>query len=679
MVQQDLLHELWGITYLPFASIIKNLPAGDKLPFWRLADGILLIRIKLNSPLKSTGMKNSTHFNKLSTMKITIMKALIILVITGGTVFLHAQNFEWAKQMGGTGADNGQSVAVDASGNVYTTGGFEGTVDFDPGPGESILTSAGYTDIFISKVSASGNLVWVKQIGGDKDDYGNSITLDASGNVLTTGYFKDTVDFDPGVGTFILLIDAFYYGPTGTQYIKGSDIFISKLDADGNFVWAKQIGGNLTDFGTGIVVDGSNNVLTTGEFSNHYNTDSTDFDPGPGVFNLGVGGGFISKLDASGNFLWAKQFGWNNSSSSFCGSIDGVFTCIFDENYTASFQSVALDASDNVYTTGSFVSTTDFDPGPGTFNLIHLGNRDAFVCKLNSSGNFVWAKQFGGSSSSALAEDIAIDGSGNVYTTGYFTGTVDFNPGAATNNLKSTATGSADIFISKLNSSGNYVWAKGMGGTTEDRGASIALDAQSNVYTTGYFSAKADFDPGAGKYFLTPAGNDIFISKLSTAGAFVWARKLGGTGDDQGKGIAIDTGTNVLTTGYFSGTADFDPNSGTYHLISAGGSDAFVQKMNQTIIAAPFIPELTHASDFEFNVFPNPAQDRVTISFTNDKEGRYEIDLLDITGKLMATYSGISFVGRNEREFDIRHLSAGMYQIAFLSGNSLTLKRLIID
>ena len=141
--------------------------------------------------------------------------ALLLVVITGITV--KAQNFEWAKSMGGGNPDWGNSVAVDASGNVYTTGFFDGTVDFDPGAGTFNLTSAVGYDIFISKLDASGNFVWAKSIGGVNDDWGNSIAVDASGNVYTTGWFMNTADFDPGPGTFNLTT------------VGSEDIFICKL------------------------------------------------------------------------------------------------------------------------------------------------------------------------------------------------------------------------------------------------------------------------------------------------------------------------------------------------------------------------------------------------------------------------------------------------------------------
>ncbi|MFA6510840.1 MAG: SBBP repeat-containing protein, partial [Candidatus Paceibacterota bacterium] len=480
--------------------------------------------------------------------KIFKYKLLGILLLTTFLIplfsFADDVTYSWAKGMGGTGADYAQDVFVDTSGNVYTTGYFAGTADFDPGAGTSNLTSAGSDDIFVSKLDTSGNFVWVKQFGGTSSDRANSISVDSSGNVYTTGYFAGTADFDPGAGT------------SNLTSAGNADIFVSKLDTSGNFVWVKQLGGTNTDNANSISVDSSGNVYTTGYFA-----DTADFDPGAGTSNLTSAGAqdiFVSKLDTSGNFVLVKQFGGTGGDYA---------------------QDVFVDSSGNVYTTGYFADTADFDPGAGTSNLTSasVGVFDIFVSKLDTSGNFVWVKQFGGTGEDR-ANSISVDSSGNVYTTGYFRETVDFDPGAGTSNL--TFAGADDIFVSKLDTSGNFVWVKQLGGTGNERANSISVDTSGNVYTTGYFYATADFDPGAGTSNLTPVGNaDIFVSKLDTSGNFVWGKQLGGTDLDTANSIYVDSSGNVYTTGRFNGTADFDPGAGTSNLTSAGGNDIFVSKL----------------------------------------------------------------------------------------------------
>ncbi len=138
--------------------------------------------------------------------KIIIIVLLTFLGLSNSAV---AQDVSllWAKQMGGASSDGGESIVVDANGNVYTTGYFNGTADFDPGPERLILHLLVLENIFISKLDASGNFVWAKKIGAaSDDDEGFSIAVDASGNVYVTGYFFGTVDFDPGPGTLLSYI-----------------------------------------------------------------------------------------------------------------------------------------------------------------------------------------------------------------------------------------------------------------------------------------------------------------------------------------------------------------------------------------------------------------------------------------------------------------------------------------
>lgn len=500
-------------------------------------------------------MKNMFQIYHRKKASIVFLSFIFILLTN---LSINAQvTFDWARKMGGTSSDYAGSIAVDASGNVYTSGGFQGTVDFDPGPGTFTLASLGSNDMFISKFDASGNFVWAKRIGGTLSDFASSITLDGSGNVYTTGYFQGTVDFDPGPGTFTLVSAGSF------------DVFINKLDASGNFVWAKRIGDTSSDIGNSITVDASGNVYTTGFFNG-----TVDFDPSLSTFTLVSAGSsdiFISKLDATGNFVWAKRIGGTSSDS---GS------------------SITVDASGNVYTTGIFQATVDFDPGAGTFNLVSAGADDIFISKLDINGDFVWAKKMGGSSID-IVSSIAKDASGNIYTTGYFEGTVDFDSGPSTFTL--TSAGAEDYFISKLDINGDFVWAKKMGGTSYDNGGSVAIDGSGDVYTTGAFNGTVDFDPGIGTFTLASAGsNDIFVSKLDGAGNFIWAKTMGGSGGDEAYSITIDASYNIYIAGTFQATVDFDPGAGNFSLSSAGSVDVFIHKMSQCV--SPLAPTNTTPS-----------------------------------------------------------------------------------
>jgi hypothetical protein len=392
-------------------------------------------------------------------------------------------NYLWAKKIGGTMITSAGAITVDASGNIHIAGHFEGTVDFDPGAGTLNIASAGQDDVFVTKLDASGNLIWAQTMGGSVTDYARDIYVDDSGNVYTTGHFEGTSDYDPGSGMANLTSEG------------ASDVFVSKLDASGNYVWAKSMGGPSSEFATSITVDLSSNVYTTGFFQNN-----ADFDPGVGVnilMTVGMNGAFISKLDASGNFVWAK------------GTSSG--DVISGESGTA----ITVDDSGNTYISGSFFGTSDFDPGAGTALITSAGQNDIFFLKLDNSGNHVWSKSIGGPGSD-IVRAIDIDDNSNVYTSGYFDGSSDFDPGAGQVNL--TSEGSFDVFVSKLDSSGNYNWAVAMGGTGSDFSHSIVVDPAGNIFTTGYFQDIVDFDPGAGNFILTQnasSESDGFVHKMN--------------------------------------------------------------------------------------------------------------------------------------------------------------------
>ncbi|HRG01014.1 MAG TPA: T9SS type A sorting domain-containing protein [Bacteroidia bacterium] len=391
----------------------------------------------------------------------------------------------------------------------------------------------------INLATAQSNFNWVKQLGGLGTEVGTNLTTDNFGNVYTVGWFEGTVDFDPGVGIFNL-------SSSGDK-----DVFISKLNSAGSFVWAKKIGGTSYDYSKSIFVDINGNIFIIGNFKG-----SANFDPGNTNITLtssGIDDIFISKFDSLGNHKWTKKIG-------------GLYGDIG--------QKITGDKNGNIYCTGYFTGTVDFDPGTTVYNLNYIAGNDIFILKLNTNGDFVWVKQQGGNSIDQ-GLDINIDNSGYIYTTGVFQSTADFDPGTSIYNL--TSTGGSDVFISKLDSTGRFVWARKIGGTSTDLANSISIDASNNIYITGYFWGTSDFDPSNTVYNLTSTGlSDIFISKFDSAGNYLWAKKMGGTSYDQALSVINDSIGHVFTTGYFSGTCDFDPSNDTLNLISIGASDSFI-------------------------------------------------------------------------------------------------------
>ncbi|MBL4707762.1 MAG: SBBP repeat-containing protein, partial [Flavobacteriales bacterium] len=384
---------------------------------------------------------------------------------------------DWVTQTGSTSNDRGFSITIDAFGNSYTTGYFIGTVDFNPGPGTAMLTSGGGGDIFVQKLNAKGELIWVKQMKGSTQmydgGYGTSITTDVVGNVYITGEYIGTVDFDPGPGVSNL---------TGGLY----NMFIQKLDTNGNLIWVKGIQGEV--YPEIVKTNKYGSVYVSGSFNG-----TVDFDPGGGIVNLSVApsfhfyGNFILKLNSNnGNFQWATKVG--------------------ESNYHLDGTKITIDTSGNVYSTGRFYGTVDFDPGLGVSNLTSYGPADnVFIQKLDTAGNLLWVKQIGSNTYwHCESKSVTTDINGNVYTTGSFSGTLDFNPGLGVSNL--TSVGGNDVFIQKLDVNGNFLWGKKIGGGSSDVGYSITTDVDGSVYTTGLFNNVVDFDPSSGASNLTAVG-----------------------------------------------------------------------------------------------------------------------------------------------------------------------------
>ncbi|MGX7668408.1 SBBP repeat-containing protein, partial [Flavobacterium pedocola] len=521
-------------------------------------------------------------------------------------------NYIWAKAIGGTSMDIANSIALDATGQVYIAGQFQGTADFNPAAAAANLTSVGGVDIFFAKYDTSGNYVWAKSVGSVGEDIARSIALNSSGQVHVAGYFSATADFNPAAATNNLV-------PVG----GGQDIFIAKYDNNGNYLWAKVVGGNSPDDVNSMAIDSSGNVHITGYFqltadfdpsaatsnlvagtstrscfvaaystagaySNALNiggypnqffsdhgvavkTDNlgnvyivgtlqgtADFDPSATVANLTSAGSrdiVIAKYDANGNYLWAKAIG--GVSDDLAGGM-------------------TIDNNGQVYVVGTFQATADFDPSGATASLTSVGGVDAFFAKYDTNGNYIWAKSIsGGSNENGLS--IAVDNSNQVFVTGFFYGTADFDPSGVTANM--SPTGGYDTYIAKYDANGNYIWAKKIGGMNDDYATYLTLDNSGQIHITGYFNATADFDPSVAVANLTSFGvNDIFIAKYDTNGNYIWARNMGGTSNDNANCIAVNTNGDVFITGYFQNTADFDPSGATANLSTFGGQDIFIAK-----------------------------------------------------------------------------------------------------
>jgi hypothetical protein len=328
------------------------------------------------------------------------------------------------------------------------------------------------------------------------------------------------------------------------------------------FAWAKSIGGVGDDKIWDVYTDSDGNLYVTGSFNG-----AVDFDPGPAVvilYSTLYRDAYFAKYNSAGDLLWAKSLGGNFH--------DGG-------------RSIVTDDDGNVYIGGGFVNTVDFDPGVGVFNLDSEGSintADAFLLKLDSQGNFVFAQRMGGNETDAII-DLVIDSQNNILMLGSFDSNASFGP---INGVEQyiTTVGGSDAFMGKMDSDGHLIWVKSFGGLAFDSVSGIAVDNNDNVFATGYYYLTVDFDPGAGVNNITETGNnlasEIFIEKLDTDGNFVWVRSIGAAGFDRGEAIEIDPFGNVLVTGTFESTVDFDASANNYNLTSPLTNQSFVLKLD---------------------------------------------------------------------------------------------------
>jgi hypothetical protein len=463
-------------------------------------------------------------------------KTFILKLDSGG-------NFVWVKLFGLAHINN---LKCDSIGNIFAVGNFSDSVDFDPSASVNKKYSNGNRDFFILKLNSLGNLIWVNSMGGTGLDDVPSIALDYSGNILLTGNFTGSVDFDPSLNTNNLTT-------------PNSTTFIAKYSSNGAYIWSRKLDVSIQAEGLSINVDTSNNVYSTGIFKGQI-----DMDPGVSSNILSSVGSssfdiYISKLDPFGNYIFGKSLGGQNGEW---------------------VRSINISKGNIIYLTGSFSGIADFDPGLAAYNLTSTGVGDIFISILDNLGNFGGAYKIGGTGNDQSL-GASLDLFGNLYITGTFEGTVDFDPYSGVYNLISN--GSSDIFILKLSTNNGFQWAGKLGGTGTDQSWAICTDNSNNIYTTGSFNGNADFDPGLSNYSLNSNGlTDLFVSKICSppnTGGFI-----------SGQNTVCENSTYTYSYGQYGATSyNWSFPSGT--IINSGQNSSTISvtfaKNSGTIFVTP--------------------------------------------------------------------------------------------
>jgi hypothetical protein len=584
-------------------------------------------------------------------MKYFYILAFIFLA----QISLSGQLPNWVSPIKGDTDDYVSDVVTDAAGNVYSVGRFLNFVDFDPGPQNTIMNTltADKGNLFVVKYSPAGNLIWAKQIGGDKGVSVNAvdaeylhpkIALDGLGNFYITGLYDYRMDLDPSPSSTFFLSNIPGIGATYR--------FVGKYTTNGEFVWAKRIGGtdNLGCVFNNMKVDNSGNIYFAGNFWN-----TVDFDPGAGTFNLTSDNNydiFFMKLDTNGNFIWAKKLG--------------------NPNQDEIVKKMVID-NQNLYITGSYMGTVDFDPQNTVSNLQSVGNTiDGYIAKFSlSDGTLQWAKSYGSGVGGESGYAIQVDVSGNVYASGHFKGTVDFDSDPVnTAILTNTGTAYATYFL-KLSSSGQFIWVKrfiAMGSLypSEQKPYEIAVKGNT-VYLAGYYLDSMDCNPDDSQQFLITAngGNyDMFVIALNTNGVFSGAKSYGGTLHDYLYTMAIDNNEDIIIGGKYSQNVNFDPSVTSVPV--SGIYDGFTLKLNKNL----FLKTSEFSQRPKFEIYPNPTINSVMI---NSELPIINVNIYSIDGKFIFTKN----TDGKFAEIDLKHLNSGIYLLHINTVNRTYVEKII--
>jgi hypothetical protein len=410
----------------------------------------------------------------------------------------------WNTFLGGSGTDQSYGLALDGIGNVYVAGYSTSTW------GSPVAAyGGGGVDAFAAKLDSNGNLVWNTFLGGTGNDEAFKVALDGTGNAYLTGYS------DAGWGSPVRAYSGYY------------DVFVAKLDINGNLIWNTFLGsgGFGFDIGRSVAVDGIGSVSVVGYSSATWGSPVRAFG--------GVMDSFAAKLDASGNLLWNTFLGGS--------AIDYG-------------KAVAVDLIGNVYVTGSS------DAAWGSPVVAYGSGTAAFAAKLDASGTLTW-NTFLGSGGSNTGEGVAVDGIGNVYVAG--------NSSAPWGSPVGSFNGGEDAFAAKLDSSGTLVWNTFFGSNSTDTGEGVTLDGSGNVYVAGF--SDATWGSPARAY---SGSFDAFAVKLDSGGTLIWNTFFGSASSDHGFGVAVDSSENVHVAGYSEATWDSPVRA---H--GGGPWDAFIAKV----------------------------------------------------------------------------------------------------
>ena len=588
-------------------------------------------------------------------MKKTLVFLLLFYISNS---FAQSLSLDWFSRINSNYFIAGKSVAANHNGESYSTGVFVDTADFDPDPNNELLIHAvGPSSIFIQKLDSQGDLLWIKTLDNPNFTGSQGMGLDIqvryeNGNeyIYILGTFDNTVDFNPGTDVFAMTADSTIY------WI--SDIFLLKLDSNGNFIWAKKFGagGISVDVAYNFAFDSHGNILLTGFFNIPYYHYSLILEEPYQVLTDLATDMRIIKLNPNGAILWDKVLTGNG----YVGA-----------------NGITVDSQDNVLIAGNFAGTIDFDPSAGISELTSQSEDDVFIEKLDTNGNFIWVKQLAGNISDG-AIDILADNQDNIYTLGYYRQNIDFDP--SSNEYIGQSTNNRNAFVLKLDNNGNFQWVDQL----YDKEATdiylfddkllvclIAGNYRSHNYNMDTVNGMIQLQQG-----VNNADFDTIILELNIGdGSILNQTNISGYNNGMAVPYKMSSYDNhLLLIGNFNGDVDFDPSpTGTFmqtapipQYIINGMYDNF--KLNLTVGNAG---EINERSLKNIALYPNP-----TINsefYIKGITGKYHVSITDVTGKIIKEQKHIT----NQTPINIPE-AKGVYFVKIETGDFFTIKKLIV-
>ena len=521
------------------------------------------------------------------------LTGLLVLTVPSG---LSAQTWQWASAptavadpggLPGQGGSGTAASALDAAGNTVVAGSFYGSITL----GGTTLVSAGYTDVFVARISPGGQWLQAVRAGGPGEDQASSLVLDAAGTAVVAGWFGNLV---PGASAT--------FGATTLTTAGGADAFVARLGSGGQWLQAARAGGADSDYIAALALDGAGNAVALGSFTGPGTLGTTTLSAPAGTVQL-----FVAKLSLS----------------------TGTWTPLSQgPSPHAQAGALALDAAGNAVVTGRFDRVVTL----GGTTLVSARSSGTLVARLSAGGQWTQAVQVAQSPSNFAPPNtisaLVVDAAGTVTVAGVLVESATF--GGTT----LTSTGMYDVFVARLNAAGQWTQAVRAGGPYNDIVSSLTTDAAGNAVLSGSFGPYGQAAPGIpptatfGPITLTSTGAyDVFVARLSPGGQWLQAARAGGPGSDGARRAMVDAADNIIVTGSCGSPAVFGSttisNSSAYNTV-------FVARL----VATPLATRAAAPTE-AFSLAPNPTAAAVRLTWPEASAAARPVRLLDALGREM--------------------------------------------